>query len=261
MALRILIDDKCFQSIFHQETHLDRFGHPGVPNPVHQRRISTFLDILREPAAGIKNEVQIGAITETNLQWASSLVLLTRAEPFSDEAFNPITQFVLEAGNSLLIFSNHNPHEKHDHSLTQRFGVDLCGGYWSGRRELTTTISGACLRAHPLLDAPEFGKPVSSLVTNTTCRIVSTVGTPFLYLPDGMVGRWSSEGEALIPDRIFGLIIDGSKSQSDAVKGKIVILADSGFIADKDSTVPGKGLIDQGDNEVFIRRLIRFICP
>lgn len=257
----ILIDKRCFQPVFHLEPSLDRFGHQGVANPSYQNRISRFLELISEPAVEIRHEVLIDDITEATLSKSNCLIILTRAEPFTEVQLQLMRGFVAEKGHSILLMSNHDPHEKHDHTLSSQFGVTLTGGYWSGERGKATTLSGGCLQNHPILGVEGTQSRIENFVTNTTCRIVSEKGFPFMYLPDSMVGGWSSDNEAPIQKRVFGLAIDGQEHPDDLIKGKLVVLGDSGFIGDKGSTVPGLGLIDHGDNEQFVRNLIRFICP
>ena len=74
-----------------------------------------------------------------------------------------------------------------------------------------------------------------------------------------MVGKWSSENEPEMKNKIFGLVVDGKKGQYELIKGKVIVLADSGFIGDKDSTFPGFGVIDKGDNEMFVRRIFEYL--
>jgi hypothetical protein len=74
-----------------------------------------------------------------------------------------------------------------------------------------------------------------------------------------MVGRWSSENEAPITNKIFGLVIDGQEESHETIKGKVIVLGDSGFIGDKDSTFPGFGVIEKGDNELFISRMFDYL--
>ena len=94
---------------------------------------------------------------------------------------------------------------------------------------------------------------------NTTCRIISDIGEPIIYLPNTMVGGWSSKNEELIKNKVFGLVIDGEYNNNEKINGRVVILADSGFIGDKDSTFPGFGLIDKGDNILFLQRILQYL--
>ena len=55
------------------------------------------------------------------------------------------------------------------------------------------------------------------------------------------------------------MVIDGEKDNHPLIKGKVIILADSGFIGDQNSTRPGFGLIDKEDNELFVRRIISYL--
>jgi hypothetical protein len=66
-----------------------------------------------------------------------------------------------------------------------------------------------------------------------------------------MVRRRGEGPETPSMKKIFALSIQE--------KGKIVITADSGFIGDKGSTFPGWGLIEEGDNVLFIRNILSYL--
>ena len=43
------------------------------------------------------------------------------------------------------------------------------------------------------------------------------------------------------------------------IEGRVVTVADSGFIGDEGTNVPGPGLINHGDNARFIKNVVRWL--
>lgn len=259
MNYKLVIDKKCLQVYYHSSEYIEDFKTKQlIRNPSYQNRLQTFLEIIRKPASDITCDVIIDELKEEYLQ-ADCLVFLTRIEPFSESEINMILKFIGDKNKSILLMSNHNPFDQKDNELTTKLGITLTGGYYSGVRGKYTKIDSTCLTDHPILSGKTELKPISSIMTNTTCRIESKFGQPFVYLPASMIGRWSSEGETPIKNRIFGLAIDGETGNHPIIKGKVVILADSGFIGDKGSKIPGFGIIDKEDNELFIKRIFSYL--
>ncbi|MFW9806257.1 MAG: hypothetical protein ACFFFK_05960 [Candidatus Thorarchaeota archaeon] len=254
MKKSVLVDKRCLQTFAHfEEFYFNAFGQQRVPNPAYMNRLSRFFEILEA------HKLEIGNITRERLDEVSCLVILSRIRDFTDEELKAILEFIQHEDNSLLLMSNHNPFELQDNVLTSKLGISLIGGYWSGERGVYTHIEGECLTNHAIITGKEGEQPVKTIVTNTTCRIESDIGTPIIFLPDSMIGRWSSENEPEMKNRIFGLVVDGKREEHDIIKGKVIVLADSGFIGDKDSTFPGFGVIDQSDNELLVKRMFEFL--
>ena len=259
MNYTIVLDRKCLQVYYHQSEYIeDAHTKQPLKNPSYQNRLNTFLGLLNQPSSDITCAVIIDELKEEYLQ-ADCLVFLTRIESFSEQEIQMILKFISQKGKSLLLMSNHNPFEQKDNELTTKLGINLVGGYYSGVRGKYTEIDSNWFTNHPILKERNELEPISSIMTNTTCRIESNYGQPFMYLPDGMIGRWSSESEVQIKNRIFGLAINGETDQHPLIKGKVVILADSGFIGDKGSKTPGFGIIDKLDNELFIKRIFFYL--
>lgn len=254
MKKSVLLDKSCLQIFGHfEEFYFNAFGQQRVPNPAYMKRLSRFLEILQN------HEIVIGDITRESLSNVSCLVILSRIKDFTEEELEVVIEFIQHKDHSLLIMSNHNPFELQDNVLTSKLGISLIGGYWSGERGVYTHIEKDCLTDHVIITGKEGEQPIATIVTNTTCRIESDSGTPFIFLPDSMVGRWSSENEPQKEKRVFGLVINGQNEEHDIIRGKVIVLADSGFIGDKGSTFPGFGVIDKGDNELFVRRMFEYL--
>ena len=136
MSHSILIDNKCFQSIFHTDAFLDQLGYKNTPNPSYQKRLSRFIGLLKDSGSNIvpDNEITINSISKENLSKVSCLITVTRAKPYETDELEAISDFILDEKNSILILSNHAPHQIHDNELTMKFGVSVIGGYWGGQQ-------------------------------------------------------------------------------------------------------------------------------
>lgn len=260
MAHTILVDNKTIQIFGHFEKFFfNAFGQQVLPNPAFKTRLNQFFEILEDINSDTKNNIIVDKITEENLKKSDCLIILTRSKAFTDDEINLILNFIKKMGKNLLLMSNHNPLELFDNDLTRKLGVTLSGGYWGGKPKEFTTIDNECLSNNTIIRGKGVEKSISRIVINTTCRIISDIGEPIIYLPNTMVGGWSSKNEELIKNKVFGLVIDGEYNNNEKINGRVVILADSGFIGDKDSTFPGFGLIDKGDNILFLQRILQYL--
>lgn len=263
MTHTILVDNKTLQIFSHFEefkrTRTKIRTKMKESNPAFKKRLNKFFEILEDINSDTKNNIIIDKITKENLKNSDCLIILTRIKAFSDDEINLILNFINKMGKNLLLMSNHNPLELNDNDLTRKLGVTLSGGYWGGKAKEFTTIDNEYLSNHTIIRGKGEEKSISSVVVNTTCRIISNIGEPFIFLPNTMEGGWSSENEELIKNKVFGLVIDGEYYNNEIIKGRVVILADSGFIGDKDSIFPGFGLIDKGDNILFLQRILQYL--
>lgn len=258
MAHTILVDNKTMQIFAHLEKFFfTPFGQQVVPNPAFKKRLNKFFEILEDINSDGKNKIIIDEITEENLKKSDCVIILTRSEVFTENQINLILDFINRKGKSLLLMSNHNPFELFDNDLTRKLGVTLIGGYLTPGK--FTKIKEDCISNNLIIRGKGEEKRISRIVTNTTCRIISDIGKPFIFLPDTMKGAWSSEKEELLKNKVFGLVIDGEFEKNEFIKGRVVILADSGYIGDKDSKFPGFGLIEKGDNTLLLQRILQYL--
>jgi len=260
MVYTFLLDNKTLQIFSHfEEFFFNDITKKTESNPAFKKRLNKFFEILEDIHSDTKNKIIIDEITEENLKKSDCLIILTRIKAFTDDEITLILNFINKRGKSLLLMSNHNPLELFDNDLTRKLGVTLTGGYHGGKPKEFTTIDNEYLSNHTIIRGKGEENRISSVVTNSTCRIISNIGEPFIYLPNTIKGGWSSSNEQPIKNKVFGLVIDGEYYNNEIIKGRVVILADSGFIGDKDSIFPGFGLIDKGDNILFLQRILQYL--
>ena len=230
----------------------------GIP------RLSTFLEGLASiPGCSVDFSAN-RHLSSVDLDSFDVLVVTTRYPMEFDytlEEVQGIVDFVL-AGGGLLLMSNHgdwpghNPHDmtQFDARLAGTFGVHLESTWFETPPTGTLTeLSGPDLLGTHLIMAGGAGEePVRSVVTNNCSSVLDTVGDPIVKLARSMVdvrNGYDAEGRA------FAIAVDDSPLR----KGRIVVMSDSGFIGTANTDIPGPGLIDKGDNQRFIRNVIRWL--
>ena len=60
-------------------------------------------------------------------------------------------------------------------------------------------------------------------------------------------------------NRLFAHALDPETAGTLSIEGRVVTVADSGFIGDDGTNVPGPGLIDHGDNAQFVKNAVRWL--
>ena len=60
-------------------------------------------------------------------------------------------------------------------------------------------------------------------------------------------------------DRLFAHALDAEADAGLVGKGRLVTMADSGFIGNEDTVVPGPALISYADNARFIQNVVRWL--
>lgn len=158
----------------------------------------------------------------------------------------------VEAGGGLWLLSNHDPFHEHDDALARRFGLRFEKTFFH-TPGAPTRLEGARLSSHPLLDDPAGGPPVRTIVTNTTCSLPAGTRRPVASLRASMRDRTADLPAA---GRLFAAAIDPGPGAG----GRVLATADSGFLGDPDSVVPGPGLIGEGDNRLFVSRALRWLA-
>ena len=237
--MRILLERRSLQG----EAHLEREGVRG-------ERLTTFLASLEAVAGTHAPRWSEGPVTEEALAGADVFIVPTKLEPYTRAEGDAIEAFVAR-GSGLWILSNHRPFHEADGLLASRFGVVLESTFLR-TVGATTVIRGENLRPHAVLESD--GGKVEALVTNTTCSIRSEKGTAVALLPETMRDKHTgvSPGGGL-----FAHALDGKGG--GVGEGRVLTVADSGFLGDNKSRIPGPGQIEEGDNLLFIRNAVLWL--
>jgi hypothetical protein len=253
--VKILLDSKSIQVAAHRGTLLG--------GSVKDRRLRTFLGLLEELATPDQPAFSEGPLCAEQLRRYRVLIIATRrpAEQFTKEELTDIPRFVKDGGG-LWLLSNHGDYvrglpdmRKQDSRLAGKFGMELERTCFETDC-VYTRISGSSLYDHPIIAGQEGEPRISSLVTNNSCSISCGAGKPIAFLPHEMSDRGDQQLQPA--DRMWAHALDGDSFGED-FHGRVVTTADSGFIGDADTTCPGPGLIDRGDNATFVTRVVRWL--
>lgn len=249
--LRILIDGKSLQARHHRRD---------------DQRLCTLLSALRQ-----RHQVDLSSEARTisdYLPQYDAVIVATRypeAYRYAAEELQAIHRFVYEGGG-LLLLTNHadlpgrNPNDtrEYDAELAATFGIDIQPTFFRNHLEnVPTVLAGETLRVHhPIIKGASNEERIRSIVTNTCSSIRCERGESLALLPPKMVDRRT--GESAQTDQVFAHAFDLSLIASSEGTGRIVTIADSGFIGSRWTEVPGPGLITWGDNLQFISNAVQW---
>ncbi len=242
--MKCLIDIRCLQSSVHYGI-LGNAWHEELQDNVDQakgHRLEAFIEVMK--ACGYSPEPSKGELLLPMLQNYQCLVLTTRIYQFSKQELKDIPAFVSQGG-SVLIMSNHPPFEERDDALALKLGFSYRSlDYpWHNGMGGVTTIRGGYLKAHPITNDLKEG-----IIFNNSCRI-SLKGKGF-----SMLALLPEESP---PENIFAVAKDNI---FDKKSGRIVAVADSGFVGDSSTLFPGPGQWEMGDNAKFISQIFQWLA-
>jgi hypothetical protein len=239
---------------------LDRKGLQASQHLRDRLRLSVFLTELLAMDCWVAYS-PLATFSRDDLHACDVLVITTRSTQkldYTPSEIRDICDFVRNGGG-LLLMSNHadwpgvseTDHSRNDARLAREFGVTVERTYFrQPARQDRTTLSGPALNIeHPIISGAPGERPIRSIVTNTCCSITSEGGTWVVALAPDMVDRHGGLSPA---GRCFAhaLHVD---------RGRVVTIADSGFIGTDLTVRPGHGLIDHGDNRRFVINVIRWL--
>lgn len=248
--MKILIDAQSLQASHHRRD---------------DQRLCTLLSALRRRhTVDFSRET---GLTGDELARYHVLVVTTRypeAAKVTAGELDAVRGFV-SGGGGLVLLTNHadwprhNPHDTrvYDAELAGSFGITIQPTFFRNRMDnVPTVLAGDVLEAeHPILKGPSEEERVSAVLTNTCASIRCEQGQPLVSLSEEMVDRRA--GKRAQPGQLFAHALDTSATDSRG-EGRVVTIADSGFIGSRWTEVPGPGLIKWADNLQFIHNAIRW---
>lgn len=118
---------------------------------------------------------------------------------------------------------------------------------------LHVVIGSTWLEEHPVTVT---GGPMTRGVCFTNSAGLTTAsGTVLAWLPHDLVDI----GRALRPEGYaFAVALDGGRGEVRG-DGRVVMVADSGFIGSRGTSFPGPGLVDRSDNTRFLMNIVRWL--
>jgi hypothetical protein len=175
-----------------------------------------------------------------------------------DAEESKLIQDFVGRGNGLVLMSNHTPFDKNDGRLSAKFGVKIQHTFFRNHLDnVPTVLAGATLNAdHQIVAGKSRIERVQSVVTNTSSSIRCEQGDRLISIPQEMVDQETEEPAK--SNQLFAHALDMNKQIDSSGTGRLVTIADSGFIGSRWTEVPGPGLIKWGDNLQFVRNAIRW---
>jgi hypothetical protein len=234
-------------------------------------RLDTFIKAME--AAGVTVVFSADRLDADSVRGADVVLIPTRmaidGNEYSPTELTAVEQFTAEGGG-LLLMSNHGDlpgrnkydHTRHDRVLAARFDVDMQPAWFQQNEPdladgvepgVLTEMAGDLLNAgHPIFAATDPENTVRTVVTNNCAAISRGAGAPLVSLAPSMID-WRN-GRA-VSEYVFGCALE----RTSARRGRVVVLADSGFIGSAGTTRPGPGLIEHGDNLRFVLNTIAWL--
>lgn len=196
------------------------------------------------------------------------LVITTRyPRDYSPDETQNIKSFI-ESGGGLLLMSNHadwpskrlKDTRKNDAKLVDDidFPITFERTFFRNKQDKrkTTITSKQFNQSHPIITGGSSGESIKSIVTNTSCSIDAKAGDTIISIPNGMVDK-----RANLPStsKSFAHVIDNVYREKNINSGRVVAIADSGFIGSDGTYYPGPGLVGWADNLRFILNSILWL--
>ena len=142
---------------------------------------------------------------------------------------------------------------QYDAIIASQFGIRLESAWFQNPAmcELSIFNSASFPTGHPILTSGGKRESGKTIVTNNCTSIfASGRGHVLVALPPEM--RDLRNG-SIPTGRLSAHALDGDLTGG----GRLVTVADSGFIGNEETDRPGPGLIWHGDNALFIKNVIR----
>jgi hypothetical protein len=240
---RLIVDGETLQG----QAHLK--GNEGSEHPLEPgRRLAGFLTLVQ--SAGFESEIA-GTHLASALADADLFVVPTRSRiPYTTLERNAVQDFS-DRGGGIWIMSNHAPYHEENRPLAALFGIGLEGTFFHTPGKVTEIGPDFMNLSHPLWAGPEDLWP---LVTNTTDSILPGPAEVLVRFPSGLTDRRAhplpSQG------RVFAAALNRGLGL-----GRVVVTADSGMFADSGTSYPGHGLLDEGANQAFVRKVLAWLSP
>jgi hypothetical protein len=248
--VRILIDANSLQARHHRRD---------------DQRLCTFLSALRR-----RHTVDFSTradLTGDELTGYHVLVVTTRypeSAKYTVKELDAVRGFV-SGGAGLVLMTNHadwpghNPNDTrvYDAELARIFGITIEPTFFRNCLDnVPTVLAGDVLETeHPILTGASDKEHVSAVLTSICSSIRCEQGQPLVSLSEEMVDRRT--GKRAQPGQLFAHALDMNDIDSRG-DGRVVTIADSGFIGSRWTEVPGPGLIKWADNLQFIQNAIRW---
>jgi len=239
---------------------------------IDKLRLRTFIEAIRKVTSDV--EIKPESPQHLNIDKLSNydlLIITTRSPyntpyiyrfPYNICELSDIPKFV-DQGGSLLLMSDHSDTSQggrdmraEDNRLAKEFNVKLDRTFFTINDTLTG-LTNFDNPSHPIVSG------IDTIVVNNCCSIserkgvLVNEGTPLVFLNESMEDIGPNHENAR--GKVFAYAIDKKRTQNGTYSGRVVIVADSGFIGETLTQRPGKGLINCGDNYQFVVNMISWL--
>jgi hypothetical protein len=238
---------------------IDKDGLQAQTHLVDGKRLSTFLSLFGNvPDCTIEFSTEDLSdrklLANTNL-----LIIATRNKAFKPKEISAITDYVWQGGG-LLLMSNHGDipgkydynYTKNDAHLASQFDVTIENTFFAHPQPkiFFTLEQTDFAKNHPVISGIQGQKAVRSIVSNNCCSLTLSAGTPIISFNNSIIDHRNG-----LParNRHFAVALEKTEKVLD---GRVVIVADSGFLGTDGTTYPGRGMIECGDNSSFVQNII-----
>lgn len=246
---------------------IDRNGLQARRHLQDKKRLATLINELEACSYSVEFS-QGPELSPSELDNCDVLIITTRY-PMKYSYTRQEMQYIdiyIHRGGGIFLMSNHsdcvgNPYDtrEFDNQLARKIlGFTFEPTFYTHTEKGNyTELSGSDLnQEHPIISGRPKEDPISSVITNTCCSIASDKGCSIVSISSKTVDLRNGSTPK---NRCFCLAIDTSEHETGSSKGRIVAIADSGFIGAHNTNKPGPGLIEQGDNKRFIVNITRWL--
>lgn len=252
----------------------DRYG-AQIESPCPDR-LTAFFDAICA-VDDWSYDIARGALSRETLQGYDVLVLTTRKTlGFTVDELNAIISFVQTDGNGLWCMANHaafNSTQLNNNQVryTGAVASTFFSSYEAAAYQATTPDTPVCLKGPNLgtqeiivgnSNWPLYGSnsssAISQVVTRSFCGIYPNHFGDTIAALAGLDNVVNHQDDAPItPGVLWAIALDGSDVTRS---GRVVICADSGWIANTQSTRPGPGEFQNGDNPQFALNTLSWLA-
>lgn len=245
----------------------DRFGAQAAAQLQYGNRLTGLFENITNAGYTYEITPDPGTLTSPVLNGFDVLVLTTRMQqPYSTSELSAITNFVSNGGG-LWCMANHagfNLGMINDNFL--RYVSAVSSTYWSAYEATAyqskisgstpVNLSGTNLAAHPTI-VGQAGWPlaigsssvsVSQVVTRSFCGVYANAFSDPVCNLENLNVINAQNGDSVTQGVGWAIAM---KNSSLTNKGRVVVGADSGWLGDTDSRIPGPGEFQNGDNAQY----------
>ncbi|MBM3933870.1 MAG: hypothetical protein FJ319_06140 [SAR202 cluster bacterium] len=245
-AMKVVMDTQSYQV----QAHLER-------EEVKGKRLKTFLELVGGLAPKVEIAYPAKPLTKEAFSGATLLVSTTRTAPTSAAEADAVYDFVA-AGGRLLMMSNHQPNEVSDNAAVSRLGFVFEPTSFKTPDKMTLTyIANNLLSDHEIITGWDRKEPaVKVIVANSTGSVWHKTGRPLAYLSPTVLDRYKGQS---VDGRVYAVAFNGARGDLGACKGKVIAHADSDILGEPGTTWPGRGILGEGDNLLFTKRMLQWL--